>query len=313
MKNKILVTGGAGYVGTALIPKLLDKGYEVTVFDNLMVGGNQLLPFFNKRNFRFVKGDIRDYNALKAVVEANDIIIHLAAIVGFPACRLNPELAKEVNIDGTVNLIKACGPNKPILYGSTGSNYGSVTNICTEETPLNPLSLYGETKTQAEKLLVDRGNTIAYRFATAFGVSPRLRLDLLINDFTNKCLRDGYLVVYEKNFMRTFIHVSDIAESFLFGIDNWKQMANNVYNVGSDSMNYSKEQVCNLIGNKTNAFIHFEDIGSDADKRNYIVSYDKINQLGFDVKVSLEEGIDEIYKALKVIDFNDVYTNAKYF
>jgi nucleoside-diphosphate-sugar epimerase len=288
MKNKILVTGGAGYVGTALIPKLLDKGYEVTVFDNLMVGGNQLLPFFNKRNFRFVKGDIRDYNALKAVVEANDIIIHLAAIVGFPACRLNPELAKEVNIDGTVNLIKACGPNKPILYGSTGSNYGSVTNICTEETPLNPLSLYGETKTQAEKLLVDRGNTIAYRFATAFGVSPRLRLDLLINDFTNKCLRDGYLVVYEKNFMRTFIHVSDIAESFLFGIDNW-------------------------IGNKTNAFIHFEDIGSDADKRNYIVSYDKINQLGFDVKVSLEEGIDEIYKALKVIDFNDVYTNAKYF
>jgi nucleoside-diphosphate-sugar epimerase len=160
---------------------------------------------------------------------------------------------------------------------------------------------------------VDRGNTIAYRFATAFGVSPRLRLDLLINDFTNKCLRDGYLVVYEKNFMRTFIHVSDIAESFLFGIDNWKQMANNVYNVGSDSMNYSKEQVCNLIGNKTNAFIHFEDIGSDADKRNYIVSYDKINQLGFDVKVSLEEGIDEIYKALKVIDFNDVYTNAKYF
>jgi len=313
MKNKILITGGAGYIGTTLVPKLLEKGFEVTVFDNLMIGGNQLLPFFRYKNFKFIKGDIRNLEELKSSTQNQDIIIHLAALVGFPACRMNPELAYDINVQGTLNLIEACNAEQTIFYGSTGSNYGTVTDICTEETPLNPLSLYGETKTQAEHLLMERGNTIAYRFATAFGISPRLRLDLLINDFTNKCLRDGYLVVYEKNFMRTFIHVSDIAESFIFGIENIDKMINNVYNVGDDSMNYSKEQICNMISEKTKAFVHFEEIGSDADKRNYIVSYDKISKLGFKVKTSMEEGIDEIYNALKIIDFGNTYTNAKYY
>ena len=158
-----------------------------------------------------------------------------------------------------------------------------------------------------------RGNAVAYRFATAFGISPRMRLDLLVNDFANKCLRDGYLVVYEKHFMRTFIHVSDIAESFVFAIQNIDKMRNNVYNVGSDSMNYSKEHVCNMIADKTGAFIHFEEIGSDADKRNYIVSYDKIKKLGFSTSIGMEQGIEEIVKVLKVIDFQDTYVNAKYF
>jgi len=220
MVKKILVTGGAGYIGTSLIPKLLEKGYEVTVFDNLMYGGNQLLPFFRDKNFNFVKGDITIKNQLEDVVKDKDIIIHLAAIVGFPACENNKELATNVNVNGTKNLIDVLEPNQIVLYGSTGSNYGKVTEVCTEETPLNPLSLYGETKTKAEQMLMERGNTIAYRFATAFGVSTRLRLDLLVNDFINKCLKDNYLVVYEKSFMRTFIHVSDIAESFIFAIDN---------------------------------------------------------------------------------------------
>ena len=188
-----------------------------------------------------------------------------------------------------------------------------MSDICTEETPLNPLSLYGETKTEAERLLLERGNVVAYRFATAFGISPRIRFDLLINDFANKCIKDGYLVVYEKHFMRTFIHVEDIAESFIFGINNLDKMTDNVYNVGSDSMNYSKEQICNMIAEKTGAFIHFEEIGSDADKRNYIVSYDKINQLGFETTVSMQKGIDEICKALEVVDFQNSYTNAKYY
>ncbi len=313
MVKKILVTGGAGYIGTSLLPKLLNKGYEVTVFDNLMVGGNQLLPFFRYENFKFVRGDIRNINTLQEVVKGKDVIIHLAALVGFPVCRLNPQLAEETNVDGTTNLINSCTDDQVIFYGSTGSNYGAVTDICTEETPLHPLSLYGETKTKAEQLLMERENTIAYRFATAFGVSPRFRLDLLINDFSYKCIKDGYLVVYEKNYMRTFIHVSDIANCFMFGIENMNTMMGNVFNVGDDRMNHSKEEVCDMIGKKTGAFIHYEEIGEDADKRNYVVSYDKISSLGFRTIVSVEEGINEVINALKVTDFQNKYTNAKYY
>jgi len=157
-----------------------------------------------------------------------------------------------------------------------------------------------------------RGNTIAYRFATAFGVSPRFRLDLLINDFSYKCIKDGYLVVYEKNYMRTFIHVSDIAECFTFGIKNMDKMMGNVFNVGDDNMNHSKEEVCDMIGKKTNAFIHYEEIGEDADQRNYVVSYEKIRDLGFKTSISVEHGIDEVINALKVTDFQNQYTNARY-
>jgi|TARA_R110000824_G_C15226282_1_gene678049 nucleoside-diphosphate-sugar epimerase len=314
MSKKIFITGGAGYIGTSLVPKLLDQGHEVTVYDCLFHGGNQILPFLRNKSFSFIRGDIRDADLLSKSVEGHDIVIHLAAIVGFPACKLNPKVAADVNVQGTKNLIEACEKDyQPILYGSTGSNYGVVSDICTEETPLNPLSLYGETKTEAERLLLERGNVVAYRFATAFGISPRIRFDLLINDFANKCIKDGYLVVYEKHFMRTFIHVEDIAESFIFGINNLDKMTDNVYNVGSDSMNYSKEQICNMIAEKTGAFVHFEEIGEDADKRNYIVSYDKINQLGFETTVSMQKGIDEICKALEVVDFQNSYTNAKYY
>jgi nucleoside-diphosphate-sugar epimerase len=312
MVKNILVTGGAGYIGTSLVPKLLDLGHEVTVFDNLMVGGNQLLPFFKYDNFKFIRGDIRKIDELKEVVKDKDVIIHLAALVGFPVCRLNPQLAREINVDGTVNLIDSCTDEQVIFYGSTGSNYGAVTDICTEETPLHPLSLYGETKTKAEKLLMERGNTIAYRFATAFGVSPRFRLDLLINDFSYKCIKDGYLVVYEKNYMRTFIHVSDIAECFTFGIKNMDKMMGNVFNVGDDNMNHSKEEICDMIGKKTGAFIHYEEIGEDADQRNYVVSYEKIRDLGFKTSISVEHGIDEVINALKVTDFQNQYTNARY-
>lgn len=311
VKKRILVTGGAGYVGTALLPKLIEEGHEVTVFDNLMQGGNQLLSFFRNKNFDFIHGDVTIKSDLEKAVKDKDVIIHLAAIVGFPACKNNPELAMRVNVEGTKNLIDVTKPDQVIFYGSTGSNYGKVNDICTEESKLNPLSIYGETKTRAEKMLMDRGNVVAYRFATAFGISPRLRLDLLINDFTNKCLRDGYLVVYEKHFMRTFIHVSDMANAFILGINNIEKMIDNVYNVGDDSMNHSKEEICRMVAEKTKAFIHFEEIGEDADKRNYIVSYEKIKSLGFKTKVTVEEGIDEIIKALKVVDFHNPYVNIK--
>jgi len=307
---KVLVTGGAGYVGTTLVPQLLDKGYEVTVFDNLMFGGDYILPFFRYKNFRFIEGDVRDENALWDAAKSSDIVVHLAAIVGFPACRKEPNLAKTVNVDGTRNLIKVTSKNQLIIYASTGSNYGSLEEVCTEESPLNPLSLYGQTKTLAEKMLMEERTTIGYRFATAFGVSPRMRLDLLINDFTYKAITQGYLVVYEAHFMRTFIHVHDMGRAFIFGIENQDKMKNNIYNVGSEKMNYSKKDVCELIKEKTGLYVHYADIGEDADKRNYVVSYKKINSLGYDTTVSVEEGIDELARALRAIKFKTPYSNV---
>ncbi len=307
---KVLVTGGAGYVGTSLIPQLLAAGHEVVCYDILMFGGDSILPFFRNPKFCFIKGDIRNKEDLGKAAKEADIIIHLAAIVGFPACRREPDLAKAVNVDGTRNLIDVTSNDQLIIYGSTGSNYGAVEDICTEETPLNPLSLYGQTKTMAEKMLLEERKTIAWRFATAFGVSSRLRLDLLINDFTYRAMTQGYLVVYEKHFMRTFIHVHDMGRVFLFGIANQDKMIKNVYNVGNEKMNYSKEDICNLIKANTNAYVHFADIGEDADKRNYVVSYEKIEKMGYHTTISVEEGIAELVRALKAIDYRSPYSNA---
>lgn len=307
---KVLVTGGAGYVGTTLVPQLIVKNYDVTVFDNLLFGGDYILPFFRYRNFNFIEGDIRDEDAVWNACKSADIIIHLAAIVGYPACRKEPDLAKSVNIDGTRNIIKATSRNQIIIYASTGSNYGAVENICTEETPLNPLSLYGQTKTLAEKMLMEDRTTIGYRFATAFGVSPRMRLDLLINDFTYKAITQGYMVVYESHFMRTFIHVHDMGRAFIFGIENQDKMKNNIFNVGSETMNYSKKDICEMIKSQTDFYVHYADIGEDQDKRNYVVSYNKINNLGYNTTITVEEGISELVRALKAVKFKTPYSNV---
>jgi nucleoside-diphosphate-sugar epimerase len=307
---KILVTGGAGYVGTSLIPLLMAEGYHVRVLDNLMFGGDQLLPFFRNPLFEFQHGDIRNEHIVEEAVQGCDIIIHLAAIVGFPACRKEPQLAEAVNVGGTRNIAKAVSRQQIVLFGSTGSNYGAVENICTEETPLHPLSLYGQTKTLAEKILMEECSTIAFRFATAFGISPRLRLDLLINDFTYKLLTQGYLVVYEKHFLRTFIHVHDMGRAFVFGIKHSDQMIGHTFNVGSDKMNYSKEQICRFINDQVEGYIHFADVGEDADKRNYVVSYKKIDALGYDTTISVEEGIRELANSLRAISFKTPYANV---
>jgi nucleoside-diphosphate-sugar epimerase len=306
----ILITGGAGYIGTTLVPLLLKRNYQVTIVDNLMFGGDSMIPFFRYPNFRFIKGDIRDKELMKNAIKDKDIIIQLAAIVGYPACRKDPELAESVNIGATKLLSSLVSKNQFILYGSTGSNYGEVEEICTEDTPLNPLSLYGQTKTFAEQYLMDNNTTIAYRFATAFGVSPRLRLDLLINDFTYKAVSQGYMVVYESHFMRTFIHVHDMARSWLYAIDNADRMKNNVFNVGSDKLNHSKKDICEMIAERTGALFHYADIGEDADKRNYVVSYEKINKMGFETTIAVEEGIDELVKAAKAVTFKVPYMNV---
>lgn len=307
---KILLTGGSGYIGTALTPMLLADGHHVTTFDSLLITGYATVPFFRHPNYRFIKGDIRDKNTLADAVKGQDIIIHLAAIVGFPACRKDPSLAQTTNVDGTQNLVEVAHKNQYILFGSTGSNYGVlVDEVCTEETPLNPLSHYGKTKTEAEHMLMETGQATAYRFATAFGVSPRLRLDLLINDLTYQAVKQKHMVIYEADFMRTFIHVHDIARSFMFAIENKDKMMGEVYNVGDNRMNFSKRDICEKIAKKTNAYVHYADVGEDADKRNYIVSYDKIKSIGFETLISIDEGIDELIKAVEVVEFNNPYAN----
>lgn len=311
--KKILITGGAGYVGTTLIPLLLEREYEVTVVDSLIFNnGDRLIPFLSDKNFSFVKGDVRNLDLLKSLVDNKNIVIHLAAYVGFPICRLKGEdESYSVNTQATQDLVDMMKDDQYLLFGSTGSNYGEVIGTCTEDTPLNPLSIYGKTKTDAERIVMSRKNSTAFRFATAFGISPRMRLDLLVNDLTYKAVTEGYAVIYESHFLRTFIHVRDLAKSFVFAIDNHKKMKSNVYNVGSNKMNHTKREVCELINKEIpEAFFHHASIKEDPDKRNYKVSYDKINSLGFDVEVDLPTGIKEIKDSVHLLENSLRYRNV---
>ena len=301
--KEVLITGGAGYIGTSLIPELLEKNYNVTVYDSLTYAGDILIPYFKYPNFNFIKGDILEPEKLNKAIQGKDVIIHLAALVGYAACEKNHDMTQLVNCDATDSLIEMLSPNQLLLFGSTGSNYGKVTNgICTEETPLNPTSLYAETKTYAEKKAMSHGNTIAYRFATAFGSSPRLRLDLLVNELAYLAITQGYIMVYQPEFMRTFIHVRDLVRSFIFGIENVDKMAGEVYNVGSNHMNHSKREVCEMIKAKTGCVVHYNDFDSDKDHRDYVVSYNKINTLGFECEITLDEGIDELIKVYETLN-----------
>jgi nucleoside-diphosphate-sugar epimerase len=307
----VLVTGGAGFVGSILIPTLLKKGYKVRVLDNLMYGGDSLIPSFKYDTFEVIIGDIRNRDDVKKALKGIDVIIHLAAIVGFPACKKLPDLAQTVNVDGTKLLTNMRSRSQLLIFASTGSNYGDLENVlCTEETKLNPITEYGLTKTKAEQYLMDHDNVVAYRFATAFGLSPRLRLDLLINDFVYQALKNKNLILYEKHFMRSFIEVRDMARSFHFVIENADKMINNVYNVGDESMNFSKEDIALAIKKKIDFYLHFAEIGEDLDKRNYYVSYEKINKSGFKTVISLEKGLNDLIRGLKIITIANKYSNV---
>lgn len=308
---KVLVTGGAGYVGSVLLPLLLENGCSVTVLDNLRFGGHGLLPYFLNPRFHFINGDIRDERTVKDALKGVDMIVHLAAIVGFPACKKEPSVSEEINYGGTVLLNRLRSTEQPVIFASTGSNYGAVPNgVCTEETSLNPLTIYGKTKTMAEQVLLDSKNAIVYRFATAFGLSLRLRLDLLINDFVFQALKKNFLLIYEKEFRRTFIHVRDMARSFMFAIDHFEQMNGNVYNVGSENMNISKEEMALCIKKYIDYFLEFAGTGEDPDKRDYEVSYEKIRKVGFHTTINLEDGIKELIRGLKVVEIFNPYSNV---
>ena len=311
--KKIFITGGAGYIGTTLIPMLLERNYYVTVYDSLIFNnGNTLIQFMSNPKFHFIRADVRDKEKLAKAMKGYDVIIHLAALVGFPLCkRAGEDETNSVNVEGTRSVLAGLEENQYLLFGSTGSNYGVVTDICTEETPLNPLSSYGRTKTIAEGEVMNRKNSTAYRFATEFGISPRLRLDLLVNDLTYRLMTDGYVVIYEAHFLRTFIHVRDIAKSFIFAIDNQDKMANEVYNMGSNLLNHSKKEVCDMIqSNVPNSLVHYAEFGEDADKRNYQVSYDKVQKLGFNTTITLQEGIEELTKTISALEIVSNYHNV---
>jgi nucleoside-diphosphate-sugar epimerase len=306
---KVLITGGAGYIGTSLIPLLLQSGKNtVRVFDNLLYGGDHLLQYISNHNFEFVRGDVRNEAQLTSAAMGCDVIVNLAALVGFSACRADPQAAWNVNASGVANLIKATSPSQYIIQASTGSNYGNVDGICTEETPLNPLSIYAETKVKAEELVRHREDHTIFRFATAFGVSPRLRLDLLINNLTYLAVTQKYLVVYEADNMRTFLHVRDIAKCIhdaIFRTD----LKGNIYNVGSEHLNYYKRIIADLICDMTGAAVNYVDYDEDIDKRDYEVSYKKIAASGFDYTINIHNGISELIRSFALIEEKSKYRN----
>lgn len=307
---KILVTGGAGYVGSVLVPELMKKGHQVRVLDNLIFRQTSLLPYFIEKNFEFIHGDIRDTEAVSKAVKGVDAIIHLAAIVGAPACKKNPQLAEEVNFTGTVNLNNARDLSQKFLFASTGSVYGEIKEICLESLTPNPLSLYGITKLKSEQEIMSKGNAVAYRFATAFGLSPRLRLDLLPNDFVFNALKNKYLVIYDKDFKRTFIHVRDMAASFVYAVENFDSLKNEVYNVGSEAMNKTKEEIARIIQTQIKFEVYFADKGiPDPDQRNYEVSYEKIRSKGFHTSVTFEQGVRELALGLHTMQITNPYAN----
>jgi nucleoside-diphosphate-sugar epimerase len=305
----VLVTGGAGYVGSLLVNRLMERGDKVTVLDSLLHKSPSLLQHFINPQFRFIEGDVRDPEKVREALEGVDAVVHLAAIVGAPGCEAEPQLAREVNHEAVELLISLAGQDQALVYASTGSNYGEVEGICTEETPLNPLSIYGVTKTAGEMAMLDSGRAVCYRFATAFGLSPRMRLDLLVNDFTYQAVKNRQLVVYENWAHRTFIHVRDMAESFIFALDNFGRMKGDVFNVGADELNATKKDISEMINGKVGGFLWFADIGSDPDKRDYEVSYEKISSYGFNTTVGLEEGIDELIRGYQMIHISNPYSN----
>lgn len=311
-KEKVLVTGGAGYIGSVLVPELLREGYQVQVVDNLLFKQTSLISCFSSPYFSFTKGDICNFDLMDSMIKDADIIIPLAAIVGAPACKENPRLTELVNFESVQYLLKKLSPDQKIVFPTTNSGYGigEEGKHCTEETPLRPVSLYGKLKVDVEERLLATKNAISFRLATVFGASPRMRVDLLVNDFVYRAFHDRYLVLFEEHFKRNYIHIKDVAKAFLFGLNNFDQMKGQAYNVGLSSANLSKRELCEKIQKYLPEFyFHTAPIGEDPDKRDYIVSNEKLESLGWAPSHSLEDGIRELvglYSFLKANQYRNI-------
>lgn len=313
---KILITGGAGYIGSMLVKKLYASDLDIdkiTVYDNLMYRQTSLTEFCCQEDFELVKGDVRHESEFLPHVQEADVIIPLAAYVGFPACDRHKNEATQVNFDQIRFIVENTSKDQKIIYPNTDSAYGKTlgSEMCTEETPLEPTSHYGRLKTEGEKILMDTGRAVVLRLATVFGVSPRMRLDLLINDFTYKAVVDGYIVLFESSFQRNFIHVQDVSNAFVFAVKNYDKMQGDVFNAGLNSGNLSKLELCNKIKEYVpNFVIVCEDFSSDPDKRNYVVSNAKLENLGWGCDFTVDDGVRELVKAYHmIIHSNRNYTN----
>lgn len=299
---KVLITGGAGYLGSTLAKHLLEVGYSVTVLDNLMYDQVTLLHLFGNPKFQFELGDVRDKKLLQELVGLNDVIIPLAAIVGMPACKANPELTIAVNYQQVADIVEVLRDNQKLILPNTNSQYGSSDSIITEESPFNPLSLYAKTKCDAENTMLAKGNGVSLRLATVFGVSPRMRTDLLVNDFVYKSVVDGYLVLFEAHFKRNYIHVQDIARTFQFIIENYENCKGHAFNVGLSTANLSKLELAEKIKSHIPSLVIKQDeFKEDFDKRNYIVSNEKLEALGWKSIYDLDYGIKQLISAYKIV------------
>jgi nucleoside-diphosphate-sugar epimerase len=309
---KILITGGAGYLGSVLTPSLLALGHEVIVVDNLLFRQSSLADCCHYEGFQVVRGDCRDEALMKKLVAKADVIIPLAALVGAPLCDRDPMAARTTNFEAVAMLCRIVSTSQRILMPVTNSGYGIGEKgiHCTEETPLRPISLYGVTKVKAEEAILQRENSISFRLATVFGVSPRMRIDLLVNDFVYRAYNDRAVVIFEGHFKRNYIHIRDVARVFIHGLDQFETMKGRPYNVGLDDANLSKLELCAVIKKHLPKFVFLEaPIGEDPDKRDYIVSNARVAGTGYKPEWNLDRGIQELIKGFTILR-NTLYSNV---
>ncbi len=307
MSKKVFITGGAGYIGSVLCPKLLENGYEVTVLDNLLFDQSSLNSCAAYKKFQFINGDALDKDKVKKEVAKADIIISLVALVGAPLCKKSSKLARMINCEAVKMISDLASPSQIFIYPNTNSGYGigKKDAMCDENSLLRPVSQYGSDKVEAEKYLLDKGNCVTFRLATVFGVSPRMRLDLLVNDFTYRAYRDKFIVLFEDHFRRNYIHVRDVVKGFIHGIENYEKMKGEAYNMGLSSGNLTKRQLAETIKKYVPDFyIHSASIGEDPDKRDYLVSNAKLEASGWSADVSIDDGIQELLRAFSMMKVN---------
>ena len=312
MSYSILVTGGAGYLGAVMVPELLKANYRVTILDNFMYDQNSLAHVCADADFNVVRGDVRVETTILPLLKKADVLIPLAALVGAPLCAKDPIGARTTNRDAVLMMLKNLSKDQMVIMPTTNSAYGTgqENNYCTEESPLQPISQYARQKVEVEQALMEHPNAISFRLATVFGMSPRMRIDLLVNDFTYRAVYDRFVVLFEGHFRRNYIHVRDVARVFLHALNNYEKMKGQIYNVGLSDANLSKKALCQLIQSHIPDFIFLEaPVGKDPDQRNYIVSNAKIEATGFRAKYSLEMGIQELIKGYTMIR-NTKYVNA---